>query len=81
MGNNYTFYLITIDFVLNPLLIVTQQASYHDELKMKISEGEKKRKELYNKVLELKGLKICFFVEERILNYAFRIILSFTGLS
>ncbi|XP_021732678.1 kinesin-like protein KIN-14Q isoform X3 [Chenopodium quinoa] len=34
---------------------LTQQVSYHDELKRKISEGEKQRKELYNKVLELKG--------------------------
>ncbi|XP_021764618.1 kinesin-like protein KIN-14Q isoform X2 [Chenopodium quinoa] len=34
---------------------LTQQVSYHDELKTKISEGEKQRKELYNKVLELKG--------------------------
>ncbi|KAH9605111.1 hypothetical protein KSS87_019846 [Heliosperma pusillum] len=34
---------------------ITQQVAYHDELKMKITDGEKQRKELYNKVLELKG--------------------------
>ncbi|KAK9674557.1 hypothetical protein RND81_12G240800 [Saponaria officinalis] len=34
---------------------ITQQVAYHDELKMKITNGEKHRKELYNKVLELKG--------------------------
>ena len=51
------FVLISCPFV--KMLIVTQQVSDHDELKRKISEGEKQRKELYNKVLELKGLT-CF---------------------
>lgn len=46
---------------------VTQQVSYHDELKMKISEGEKQRKELYNRVLELKG-NIRVFCRCRPLN-------------
>ncbi|KMS98078.1 hypothetical protein BVRB_4g095910 [Beta vulgaris subsp. vulgaris] len=47
--------------------LVNQQASYHDELKRKISEGDKKRKELYNKVLELKG-NIRVFCRCRPLN-------------
>ncbi|XP_021866884.1 kinesin-like protein KIN-14Q isoform X2 [Spinacia oleracea] len=45
----------------------SEQVSYHDELKMKVSEGEKKRKELYNKVLELKG-NIRVFCRCRPLN-------------
>ncbi|KAL2943514.1 Kinesin-like protein KIN-14Q [Bienertia sinuspersici] len=49
------------------LLIVTQQVSDHDELKRKISDGEKQRKELYNKVLELKG-NIRVFCRCRPLN-------------
>ncbi|XP_057549960.1 kinesin-like protein KIN-14Q isoform X2 [Amaranthus tricolor] len=46
---------------------LTQQVSDHDELKRKISEGEKQRKELYNKVLELKG-NIRVFCRCRPLN-------------
>jgi len=34
---------------------VDQQTKVHEDLKIKLLEGAKQRKELYNKVLELKG--------------------------
>ena len=34
---------------------VNQQADLHEDLKIKFIKGAKERKELYNKVLELKG--------------------------
>lgn len=36
-------------------LIVNQQANLYEDLKIKFVEGAKERKELYNKLLELKG--------------------------
>ncbi|KAJ8424329.1 hypothetical protein Cgig2_003524 [Carnegiea gigantea] len=47
--------------------VVSQQIGLHDEMKLKITEGEKERKELYNKVLELKG-NIRVFCRCRPLN-------------
>ena len=51
--------------MLNPLFtftvlillsgLVNQQVDLHEDLKIKFIEGAKERKELYNKVLELKG--------------------------
>ena len=35
---------------------VMQDAELHENLKAKFVAGEKERKELYNKILELKGL-------------------------
>lgn len=46
---------------------ISQQIGLHDEMKLKITEGEKERKELYNKVLELKG-NIRVFCRCRPLN-------------
>ncbi|GAB4846713.1 hypothetical protein Ancab_025719 [Ancistrocladus abbreviatus] len=46
---------------------VSQQLQLHKELQVKFSEGEKERKELYNKVLELKG-NIRVFCRCRPLN-------------
>ena len=37
------------------VLTVKQQVDLHEDLKIKFVEGAKERKELYNKVLELKG--------------------------
>lgn len=36
-------------------LLVKEQVALHEDLKIKYLEGVKERKELYNKVLELKG--------------------------
>lgn len=36
-------------------LIVDEQAKQHEELKIKFTEGAKERKDLYNKIQELKG--------------------------
>lgn len=36
-------------------LIVNQQVELHEDLKVKFIKGAKERKELYNKILELKG--------------------------
>lgn len=35
---------------------VKQDAELHENLKVKFVAGEKERKELYNKILELKGM-------------------------
>lgn len=48
-------FLIVIFFSLNFFLLVNQQVHLHEDLKIKFVEGAKERKELYNKVLELKG--------------------------
>jgi len=37
------------------LALVNQRVDSHEDLKIKFMEGAKERKELYNKVLELKG--------------------------
>lgn len=47
-------YLLLAFSVCSPLL-VNQEAHLHEDLKIKFVEGAKERKELYNKVLELKG--------------------------
>ncbi|XP_022717521.1 kinesin-like protein KIN-14Q [Durio zibethinus] len=47
---------------------INQQADLHEDLKIKFIKGAKERKELYNKVLELKG-NIRVFCRCRPLNY------------
>lgn len=49
---SFWFLLIFLNFFFP---IVNQQVNLHKDLKTKFIEGAKERKELYNKVLELKG--------------------------
>lgn len=49
------FFLYIFFLILSIYPTVNQHASLHNDLKTKFIEGAKERKELYNKVLELKG--------------------------
>ena len=56
-----TDFLILYKFsflILDSLLAVNQQEVVHEDLKLKFINGAKERKELYNKILELKGSMI-----------------------
>lgn len=48
-------FLVLANFLKFFFPIVNQQVNLHKDLKTKFIEGAKERKELYNKVLELKG--------------------------
>lgn len=47
--------VLCISMILIPLLKVNEQQQSHEDLKSKYLEGAKQQKELYNKVLELRG--------------------------
>lgn len=55
--NFQLYYLFTFTILIFfSLALVNQQVDLHEDLKIKFVEGAKERKELYNKVLELKGI-------------------------
>lgn len=51
----HPYYLKSSLCANTPFSIVNQQADLHEDLKKKFVQGAKERKELYNKILELKG--------------------------
>ena len=49
------FNFLSIKVILVIRIIVDEQVEQHEDLKIRFNEGAKERKELYNKIQELKG--------------------------
>lgn len=73
---NFIFYVVETALsqfytLFIPLLIVNEHLELHEDLKAKYIEGAREQKELYNKVLELRGKHVpdCeFFITETKMN-------------